>query len=140
MEGIIEVDGGGVVGRPISLEMSCVPIFNGWEGLVLRFKVGDAASRIFLDFRFACFPSPFFRNGELVSSPSDITLKSRSSIPGCKRPPSFGDSPQNCTGPNKEALKMSSSSPGTEADEIISKSSSNLEIVIEASILNRLPE
>lgn len=75
-----------------------------------------------------------------MSSPSDIALKSRSSIPGCKRPPSFGDSPQNCTGPNNEALKMSSSSPGPEVGEIISKSSSNPEIVIEASTLNKLPE
>lgn len=47
VEGIIEEDGGGVVERSASLEMSCVPIFNGWEGLCLRFKVGDAASRIF---------------------------------------------------------------------------------------------
>jgi len=71
-----------------------------------------------------------------VSSPSDIALKSRSSIPGCKKPPS--DSPQNCTGPNKDVLKMSSSSPGPEVDEIISKSSSNPEIVTEASTLNKL--
>lgn len=73
-----------------------------------------------------------------MSSPSDIALKSKSSIPGCKRPPSFGDSPQNCTGPNKDVLKMSSSSPSPGVGEIISKSSSSPEIVTEASILNKL--
>lgn len=51
-------------------------------------------------------------------APSESLSKFSNSIPGCRRPDIFGDSPQNLTGPNRvvTALKIASSSPSVETD------------------------